>query len=81
MRCSDGKFYVVKFRNNPQHLRVLANELLATRLAEGAELPVPTTEVVEVGEWLVQHTPELNIQLAGIRFPASRGCNLARSMW
>ena len=44
MRCSDGKFYVVKFRNNPQHLRVLANELLATRLAEGAELPVPTTE-------------------------------------
>ena len=35
MRCSDGNFYVVKFRNNPQHLRVLANELLATRLAEG----------------------------------------------
>ena len=20
MRCSDGQFYVVKFRNNPQHL-------------------------------------------------------------
>ena len=34
MRCSDGNFYVVKFRNNPQHLRVLANEFLATRLAE-----------------------------------------------
>ncbi len=34
MRADDGHFYVVKFQNNPQHLRVLANELLATRLAE-----------------------------------------------
>jgi len=65
MRCSDANFYVVKFRNNPQHLRVLANELLATRLAESAGLPVPATDVVEVGDWLIEHTPELNIQLAG----------------
>jgi hypothetical protein len=64
MRCSDGHFYVVKFRNNPQHLRVLANEMLGTRLAERAGLPVPATEVVEVGDWLVEHTPELSIQLA-----------------
>ena len=34
MRADDRHFYVVKFQNNPQHLRVLANELLATRLAE-----------------------------------------------
>ena len=65
MRCSDGNFYVVKFRNNPQHLRVLANELLATRLAEAAGLPVPPTEVVEVGDWLVENSSELNIQLSG----------------
>jgi hypothetical protein len=64
MRCSDSNFYVVKFRNNPQHLRVLANELLATRLAESVGLPVPVTEVVEVGDWLIEHTPELSIQLA-----------------
>jgi hypothetical protein len=73
MRCSDGSFYVVKFRNNPQHMRVLANELLATRLAEGVDLPVPATEVVEVGEWLVQHTPELNIQLASSTIPCQAG--------
>ena len=65
MRCSDGNFYVVKFRNNPQHLRVLANELLATRLAEAAGLPVPSTEVVEVGDWLVENSSDLNIQLSG----------------
>jgi hypothetical protein len=64
MRCSDGNFYVVKFQNNPQHLRVLVNEMLATRLAERAGLPVPITEVVEVDSWLVEHTPELHVQLA-----------------
>lgn len=64
MRCDDGHYYVVKFRNNPQHMRVLANEMLATQLAERVGLPVPATEVVEVDEWLVEHTPELHIQLA-----------------
>jgi hypothetical protein len=65
MRCDDGNFYVVKFRNNPQHLRVLANEMLGTRLAEAAGLPVPRTEVVEASEWLIEHTTELRIELAG----------------
>jgi len=63
MRCDDGHYYVVKFRNNPQHERVLANEFLATRLAERVGLPVPVAEVVDVGEWLVQHTVELTIVL------------------
>src|ERR1039458_10482114 len=32
MEADDGQWYVVKFRNNPQHHRVLVNELLASRL-------------------------------------------------
>ena len=73
MRCSDGNFYVVKFRNNPQHLRVLANELMVTRLGESAGLPVAPGEVVEVSEWLVAHTPDLVMQLAGGSFPCQAG--------
>jgi len=73
MRASDAHFYVVKFQNNPQHLRVLANELLATRLAERIGLPVPATEVVEVQAWLIEHTPELTLQLAGRTLPCSPG--------
>jgi hypothetical protein len=73
MRCSDDHYYVVKFRNNPQHLRVLANELLATRLAERAGLPVPATEVIEVGDWLICHSPELRIQLAHQSVPCAPG--------
>ncbi len=73
MRCDNGKFYVVKFRNNPQHLRVLANEMLATRLAQRAGLAVPFTEIVQVNEWLVEHTPELSIQLAHNTIPCQAG--------
>src|ERR1700690_1896992 len=47
-RCRDGAYYVVKFQNNPQHLRILANEMLATRLAARLGLPVPPVTVVEV---------------------------------
>jgi len=61
--CSDGNFYVVKFRNNPQHPRVLANEMLGTRLAEEIGLPVPPCAVVEVDDQLVLNTPELCFQL------------------
>lgn len=63
LRCDDGHFYVVKFRNNPQHTRVLANDFLVTRLAERIGLPMPVAEVIEVHPWLVEHTPELNIVL------------------
>lgn len=64
MLCSDGNLYVVKFYNNPQHPRILVNEMLATKLAEQVALPVPATAVVEVGECLLRSAPELNLHLA-----------------
>jgi hypothetical protein len=63
MLGADGKLWVVKFQNNPQHLRVLANELLATRLAEAVGLAVPVTDVVEVSDWLIAHTPGMQVEL------------------
>ena len=41
MRASDGGFYIVKFQNNPQDVRVLANEFFATRLGLWLGLPMP----------------------------------------
>jgi hypothetical protein len=59
MLGADGNLWVVKFQNNPQHLRVLANELIATRLAEAVGLTVPQCDVVEVTPWLVQNTADM----------------------
>src|SRR5271154_6416436 len=67
MLGADGKLWVVKFQNNPQHLRVLANEMIATRLAEAVGLTVPPCEVIEVSEWLIENTAELDIELARSR--------------
>ncbi len=63
MLGSDENLWVVKFQNNPQHMRVLANEYLATRLAASVGLTVPACDVVEVTDWLIANTPELLIQV------------------
>jgi len=73
MLCSDGHYYVVKFFNNPQHSRVLVNEMLATRLAETIGLPVPSTAIVQVDDCLVASTPQLQIQLAHNVVPCQAG--------
>jgi hypothetical protein len=64
MLGDDAALWVVKFQNNPQHLRVLANELIATRLAEAVGLTVPKCEVVEVSEWLIAHSPGMVMEMA-----------------
>jgi len=67
MRCDDGFYYVVKLQNNPQHTRVLVNDWLGTRLGEMIGLPMPAVAVVAVHPWLVEHTPELRLELCGQR--------------
>ncbi len=59
MLGADGNLWVVKFKNNPQHLRVLANELIATRIADAVGLTVPKSDVVEVSDWLIANSPEM----------------------
>lgn len=73
MRCDDDGYYIVKFQNNPQHLRILANEMLATRLAARLGLIVPQAEVVEVRPEIIAYTPDLVIQLGLGRKPCAAG--------
>src|ERR1700743_3386846 len=63
MLGADSNLWVVKFQNNPQHRRVLANELIATRVAEAIGLTVPKSDVVEVSEWLVRNSPGMVVDL------------------
>lgn len=73
MRCDDGGYYIVKFQNNPQGVRVLANELLGTRLAARIGIPVPGAEVITVGEELIRYTEDLVMQLGRGRAPCKPG--------
>lgn len=73
MLGADGHPYVVKFQNNPQHTRVLANEYLASKLAAAAGLSAPVADVVEVSDWLIENTPELEMDFGRRREPCRPG--------
>src|ERR1700738_1657976 len=73
MRCSDGHYYVVKFQNNPQHRRILVNELLGTRLARRLGLPTTPVAIVHVSEELIRLTPELSMEMPRSRVPCQAG--------
>jgi hypothetical protein len=73
MRCSDGNYYVVKFQNNPQHRRVLVNEMLGTRLAGRLGLPTAPVSVIEVSSELIRLTEELCIETPRTRIPCTPG--------
>jgi hypothetical protein len=76
LRASDGACYVTKFQNNPQHIRVLANEMLATNPGLALGLPMPRVEVIEVSDWLIEHTEGLRMELGGSKIPCRSGKQL-----
>ena len=77
MRGSDGGYWIVKFQNNPQHVRVLANDFLASRIGTCLGLPMPQVAAIEVSDWLIENTPELRIESAGMSIPCRSGLQLA----
>ena len=76
LRACDGACYVTKFQNNPQHVRVLANEMLATNLGLALGLPMSTVEMIEVSDWLIEQTEDLRISLGGAKIPCRGGKQL-----
>lgn len=73
MLCADGNLYVVKFQNNPQHIRVLANELIASRLAAAIGLSTPPADLIEVSPWLIENTPDLHMDVGKTHQPCTPG--------
>jgi hypothetical protein len=72
MRADDGQYYVVKFQNNPQHRRILANELLAATLLRELQLPTAPGEIVLVSDDRVRSLG-LYVETGGRREPCQAG--------
>jgi hypothetical protein len=73
LTASDGHAYVVKFANNPQSLRVLANEWLACSIGRALGLTIPEPAILYVPPELVESTPSLVIQLSSSTLKCSHG--------
>ena len=71
--CDDGAGYVVKFQNNPQHARVLANEMVASRLARLIGLPAAIPAFVDVSRDLIGNNPALSFDMGERREPIWAG--------
>jgi hypothetical protein len=73
LEADDGHWYVVKFRNNPQHRRILVNELLASRLLGYLKIAAPETALVRVGEDFLAANPEVHLRLGTRRVDVEPG--------
>lgn len=73
IECGDGHCYVVKFRNNPQHRRILINEFVGNTLLEFLEVATPPVAVVSIGAEFLQAHPEAGIHLGNRRIEVERG--------
>ena len=73
VRCSDGKYYVAKCPNNPQGIRILANELLCASLAARLGLPIPVASVIHVRKPLINLSTEMIVELSHGRVPCRPG--------
>jgi len=73
IQASDGYHYVVKFRNNPQHRRILVNELIAAEILAYLQISTPPSELILVPEEFLRENPEASIQLGTQIIPPDAG--------
>src|SRR5579871_989770 len=63
LECDDGNFYVVKFRNNPQHRRILVNEWISSVFLRYLRISAPECAAVNISADFIAATPEASMQL------------------
>jgi hypothetical protein len=73
IEADDGHFYVVKFRNNPQHRRVLVNEWIAGTLLEYLQIAAPKRAIVRLSAEFLDQSPDVHIQLGKRKEPVEAG--------
>jgi hypothetical protein len=65
----DGCFYVVKFLNNPQHRRVLINELVCSVFLRYLQISCPDWALIEISPEFLRENPQVSME-TGSQFVA-----------
>jgi branched-chain amino acid aminotransferase len=73
LEADDGRWYVVKFRNNPQHRRILVNELLSGAFLDYLKITAPETALIEVTAPFLQANPDVHLSLGSRRIAVEPG--------
>jgi hypothetical protein len=77
LEASDGHFYVVKFLGNPQHRRVLTNEMVAGTILGYLQISSPETALIEVTREFLQANPDVYFKLGSRHVEVNPGWHFA----
>ena len=69
----DGCFYVVKFLNNPQHRRILVNELVSSIFLRYLQISSPETAIVSITPEFLKENPQVSFELGTRSVPVAAG--------
>ena len=69
----DGCFYVVKFLNNPQHRRVLINELVCSVFLRYLQISCPDWALIEITPPFLRENPQMSLELGSQMAPVAAG--------
>src|SRR5258707_715144 len=69
----DGCFYVVKFLNNPQHRRILINELVCSTFLRYLQISCPDVVVIEITPEFLRENTQAAIELSSQSIAAPPG--------
>jgi hypothetical protein len=73
LEADDGNFYIVKFQNNPQHRRILVNELVSAVFLKYLQISSPQVEFIRITPEFLARSPEVYIHLGTQRIPVQPG--------
>ncbi len=73
LEADDGHWYVVKFRNNPQHRRILVNELIASVFLDYLQIASPPVAFILLTPEFLAANPEVHVSLGTRRIDVQPG--------
>lgn len=73
LEADDGHWYVVKFRNNPQHRRILVNELIASVFLDYLKIASPPVAFIRLTPEFLTANPEVHMSLGTRRLEVQPG--------
>ena len=73
IEADDGGFYIVKFQNNPQHRRILVNEILAAGILAHLQIASPAHQIVNLAPEFLEANPDIYLQTGSRRVSVPPG--------
>jgi hypothetical protein len=73
LQADDGRYYIVKFQNNPQHRRILVNEWVSSVFLRYLQIAAAEPAIIRVDEEFIGGNPDLTITTGARSLPVAAG--------